>query len=131
MKKNLNLKAKIYVAGHTGMVGSAILRKLELMGYNNIVVRDHKELDLTNQLDVKNFFKREKIDQIYLAAAKVGGIYSNYKFPAEFIYQNLMIETNIIHNAWLHRVKKILYLGSSCIYPKNWKQPIKEKFLLT
>ena len=131
MKNNLNLKVKIYVAGHRGMVGSAILRKLKLIGCKNIIVKNRKELDLTNQLAVENFFKKEKPDQVYLAAARVGGIYSNYKFPAEFIYQNLMIEANIIHYAWLYGVKKILYLGSSCIYPKNWNQPFKEKFLLS
>ena len=131
MKNNLKSKVKIYVAGHRGMMGSAILRKLNLLGYNNIITKKRSELDLTNQLEVKNFFKKEKPDQVYLAAAKVGGIYSNNKFPAEFIYQNLIIQSNIIHSAWLSGVKKILYLGSSCIYPKNCRQPINEKFLLS
>jgi len=123
-------KLKIFVAGHKGMVGSAIIRQLKIKDVD-IITRDRKELDLLNQQDVQNFFKNEKIDQVYLAAAKVGGIYANNTYPADFIYQNLMIQNNVIHNAFLNRVKKLLFLGSSCIYPKNSKQPIEEEELLT
>jgi len=119
-------KTKIYVAGHRGMVGSAIVRKLRSAGYNNILTRSHDELDLTNQTQVQKFFAAEKPDQVYLCAAKVGGIYANNTFPAEFIYDNLMIESNVIHNAWKVGVKKLLFLGSSCIYPKLPDQIIKE-----
>jgi GDP-L-fucose synthase len=126
-----NLQSKIYVAGHRGMVGSAILRNLEAKGFTNIITRTHAELDLTNQAAVKDFFEIEKPDQVYLAAAKVGGIYANNTFPAEFIYQNLMIEANIIHQAFVHGVKKLLFLGSSCIYPKLAPQPMSEDALLT
>jgi GDP-L-fucose synthase len=126
-----NLNTKIYVAGHLGMVGSAIVRTLEAKGLTNIVARTHTELDLTNQTAVKNFFATEKPDQVYLAAAKVGGIYSNNTFPAEFIYQNLMIQNNVIHQAFTSGVKKLLFLGSSCIYPKLAPQPINEEVLLT
>lgn len=112
------------------MVGAAILKKLHKQGYENLFYYTHNELDLTNQKKVSNFFKKEKIDQIYLAAAKVGGIYANSKFPANFIYENLMIQSNIIHNAFINNVKKILFLGSTCIYPKNAKQPIIEEELL-
>ncbi len=122
---------KIYVAGHRGMVGSAILRELTKKGYQNIVTRSHAELNLTNQSEVQFFFEEEKPDQVYLAAAKVGGIYANNTFPAEFIYQNLMIEANVIHQAFTHGVKKLLFLGSSCIYPKLASQPISEDALLT
>jgi len=124
-------KTKIYVAGHRGMVGSAIVRKLKNLGYNNILTRSHDELDLTNQTQVQNFFAAEKIDQVYLCAAKVGGIYANNTFPAEFIYDNLMIESNVIHNAWRAGVKKLLFLGSSCIYPKLPDQIIKENAMLS
>ena len=124
-------KTKIFVAGHKGMVGSAIIRQLSEQGQKNLITKTRSELDLTKQKDVINFFKKKKIDQIYLAAAKVGGIYANFKFPAEFIYQNLMIETNIIHSAFLCGIKKILFLGSSCIYPKKIKTPIKEDDLLS
>lgn len=127
MEKN----AKIYVAGHKGLVGSAIVRKLETEGYSNLVFRTHAELDLTNQAAVKAFFEAEKPEYVFLAAAKVGGIGANSAFPAEFIYQNLAIETNVIHQAWLSGVKKLLFLGSSCIYPKFAPQPMKEEFLLT
>lgn len=126
-----NLHSKIYVAGHRGMVGSAIVRNLEAKGFTNIVTRTHAELDLTNQAAVKDFFETEKPDQVYLAAAKVGGIYANNTFPAEFIYQNLMMEANIIHQAFVHGVKKLLFLGSSCIYPKLAPQPMSEDALLT
>lgn len=122
---------KIYVAGHRGMVGSAIVRELTKKGYQNIVVRTHAELDLTNQMAVQSFFKEERPDQVYLAAAKVGGIHANSIFPAEFIYQNLMMEANVIHQAFAHGVKKLLFLGSSCIYPRLAPQPIPEDALLT
>jgi GDP-L-fucose synthase len=122
---------KIYVAGHRGMVGSAIVRKLQEQGYKNLVVRTHAELDLTNQAAVANFFSEEKPDQVYLAAAKVGGIHANNTYPAEFIYQNLMMEANVIHQAFISGVKKLLFLGSSCIYPKSAPQPMAEGALLT
>jgi GDP-L-fucose synthase len=126
-----NLNQKIYVAGHRGMVGSAIVRNLQAQGYNNIVTRTHAELDLCNQSAVKDFFQQEKPAQVYLAAAKVGGIYANNTFPAEFIYQNLMMEANVIHQAFEAGVKKLLFLGSSCIYPKFAPQPMAENALLT
>ena len=129
MKPNFN--QKIYIAGHRGMVGSAIFRNLSSKGYTNIVVRTHDTLDLTNQAAVAQFFQIEKPDQVYLAAAKVGGIYANNTFPAEFIYQNLMMEANIIHQAFAAGVKKLLFLGSSCIYPKAANQPMGEDALLT
>ena len=129
MSKDFN--QKIYVAGHRGMVGSAIVRNLQAKGYNNIVTRTHAEMDLTNQVAVKNFFEQEKPDQVYLAAAKVGGIYANNTFPAEFIYDNLMVQNNVIHQAFLNGVKKLLFLGSSCIYPKLAPQPMSEDALLT
>jgi len=122
---------RIYVAGHNGMVGSAILRKLAEMGCEEIITRSRQELDLTNQLDVKMFFEQQKINYVILAAAKVGGIHANNTYPAEFIYQNLMIEANIIHHAYLAGVERLLFLGSSCIYPKEAPQPIKEEYLLT
>ncbi len=127
----MDKNAKIYVAGHRGMVGSAIVRNLEQKGYVNIIGRTSKELDLIRQSDVENFFEEEKPEYVFLAAAKVGGIYANNKYPAEFIYNNLMIETNIIHSAYKYSVKKLLFLGSSCIYPKMAPQPIKEEYLLT
>ena len=123
--------AKIYIAGHRGMVGSAIERKLKEEGYNNIVKRTSAELDLRNQQAVNNFFELEKPDYVILAAAKVGGIYANNTYRAEFIYDNLMIEANIIHAAYLNKVTKLLYLGSSCIYPKMAPQPLKEEYLLS
>lgn len=129
MYSNQNLK--IFVAGHLGMVGSAIVRNLEANGCKNILAQTHAELDLTNQVQVAEFFAKEKPDQVYLAAAKVGGIHANNTYPAEFIYQNLMIETNIIHQAFLNGVKKLLFLGSSCIYPKFATQPMSEDLLLT
>lgn len=126
-----DLDQKIYVAGHRGMVGSAIVRNLQAQGFSNIVTRTHAELDLTNQQAVKEFFQSERPDQVYLAAAKVGGIYANNTFPAEFIYQNLMMEANVIHQAFESGVKRLLFLGSSCIYPKLANQPMAEDALLT
>lgn len=126
-----NLNQKIYVAGHRGMVGSAIVRNLKAKGFSNIVTRTHAELDLTNQAAVKLFFEQEKPDQVYLAAAKVGGIHANNTYPAEFIYQNLMMEANIIHQAFANGVRRLLFLGSSCIYPKVAPQPMSEAALLT
>ena len=124
-------KVNIFVAGHKGMVGSSIVKLLIKKSKKNLITKSHSELDLTNQTDVIKFFKKYKINQIYLAAAKVGGIYANSKFPAEFIYKNLMIEANVIHSAFLSGIKKILFLGSSCIYPKITKTPIKEEDLLS
>ncbi|WP_082107237.1 GDP-L-fucose synthase [Chromobacterium vaccinii] len=126
-----NFNAKVYVAGHSGMVGSAIIRHLKSLGYKNIITKSHTELDLCNQQAVQAFFSETKIEQVYLAAAKVGGIHANNTYPAEFIYQNLMMEANIIHAAHCHGVEKLLFLGSSCIYPKLADQPINEKSLLT
>ena len=126
-----DLNQKIYVAGHNGMVGSSIVRNLQAKGFGNIVMRTHAELDLTHQQSVKLFFEHEKPDQVYLAAAKVGGIHANNTFPAEFIYDNLMVQTNVIHQAFLSGVKKLLFLGSSCIYPKLAPQPMSEDVLLT
>jgi GDP-L-fucose synthase len=124
-------KSKIYVAGHRGMVGAAIMRTLESRGETNIITRTHAELDLTNQAQVNSFFEQEKPDQVYLAAAKVGGIHANNTYPAEFIYQNLMIEANVINAAFQNGVNKLLFLGSSCIYPKVAEQPMREDALLT
>jgi len=126
-----DLNQKIYVAGHRGMVGSSIVRNLQAQGYTNIATRTHAQLDLTNQQAVKAFFETEKPDQVYLAAAKVGGIHANNTFPAEFIYNNLMVQNNVIHQAFTHGVKKLLFLGSSCIYPKLAPQPMSEDALLT
>lgn len=123
--------SKIYVAGHRGMAGSAIKRKLESKGYSNLVFRTHIELDLTNQQAVNEFFESERPEYVFLAAAKVGGILANSTYPAEFIYENLMIEANVIHAAYAYGVKKLLFLGSSCIYPKLAPQPLKEEYLLT
>lgn len=127
----LDLNQKIYVAGHRGMVGSAIVRNLQAKGFKNLVVRTHTELDLTNQVAVQAFFEQEKPDQVYLAAARVGGIHANNAYPAEFIYDNLMVQNNVIHQAFLAGVKKLLFLGSSCIYPKLAPQPMSEGALLT
>jgi len=124
-------KPKIFIAGHKGMVGSALVRLLKKDQSIEIIVKDKKELDLLNQKNVQNFFKDKKIDQVYLAAAKVGGIYANNTYSAEFIYQNLMIQNNVIHNSFLNGVKKLLFLGSSCIYPRYANQPIKEEELLS
>tara|TARA_B110000008_G_scaffold276979_1_gene317352 strand:- start:970 stop:1905 length:936 start_codon:yes stop_codon:yes gene_type:complete len=126
----IRLSSKIYLAGHTGLVGSAILRKLKKDGYKNIVTSNRKKLDLTNQSKVFNFLKKIKPDFIFIAAAKVGGIYSNNKFKADFIYENLMIQNNLIQGAFLSDVKNLIYLGSSCVYPKNYRRPIKEKDLM-
>ena len=128
---NMNLNSKIYIAGHQGFVGSALVRQLKLRGYKNLVVRNHKELDLINQQSVIDFFQEEKPEYIILAAAKVGGIYSNNTYPADFIFSNLAIQTNIIHQSFLFGVKRLLFLGSSCIYPRDCPQPIKEEYLLT
>lgn len=122
--------SKIYVAGHNGMVGSAIIRKLNEFGYQNLIYKTSKELDLRRQVDVENFFEKEKPEYVFLAAAKVGGIYANNTYPADFIYDNLMIETNIINSSYKFKIDKLLFLGSSCIYPKNSIQPIKEEELL-
>ena len=126
-----DLNQKIYVAGHRGMVGSAITRNLQAKGFTNIVTQTHAEMDLTDQAAVKAFFEQEKPDQVYLAAAKVGGIHANNTFPAEFIYDNLMVQNNVIHQAFLNGVKKLLFLGSSCIYPRLAPQPMSEDALLT
>ena len=127
MEKN----AKIYVAGHRGMVGSAIFRKLKAEGYTNLVIRNSQELDLRNQQAVADFFAAEKPDYVFLAAAKVGGIVANNTYRADFLYENLAIQNNVIHQAYLHGVQKLLFLGSSCIYPKLAPQPLKEEYLLT
>ncbi|WP_283636243.1 GDP-L-fucose synthase family protein [Aquaticitalea lipolytica] len=127
----MNKTAKIYIAGHRGLVGSAILKSLKSKGYTNIITKTHSELDLTNQEKVAKFFSKEKPEYVFLAAAKVGGIVSNNTYRAEFIYKNLMIQSNVIHHSYLNEVKKLLFLGSTCIYPKNAPQPIKEEHLLT
>lgn len=126
-----NFEQKIFIAGHRGMVGSAIARRLQALGYTNLVTRTHHELDLVSQADVAAFFCNEKIDAVYLAAAKVGGIHANNTYPAEFIYDNLMMECNIVHAAHRAGVQKLLFLGSSCIYPKLAPQPMREDSLLT
>jgi GDP-L-fucose synthase len=123
--------SKIYVAGHRGMVGSAIMRKLQAEGYTNLVLRASSELDLRNQSQVENFFAAEKPEYVFLAAAKVGGIMANNTYRADFLYENLMIESNVIHQSYVHQVKKLLFLGSSCIYPKLAPQPLKEEYLLS
>ncbi|MNR77896.1 GDP-L-fucose synthase [compost metagenome] len=127
----MNLDSKIYVAGHRGLVGSALIRGLQERGYRNVITRTHAELDLCNQQAVQAFFAAEKPEYVLLAAAKVGGIHANNIYPAEFIHQNLAIQTNVIHEAWRNDVKRLLFLGSSCIYPKDCPQPIKEEYLLT
>lgn len=127
----MDKRSKIYVAGHRGLVGSALKRKLESKDYSNLIFRTHRELDLTNQQAVNEFFELEKPEYVFLAAAKVGGILANNSYPAEFIYQNLMIEANVIHASYKYGVKKLLFLGSSCIYPKLAPQPLKEEYLLT
>ena len=123
--------SKIFLAGHNGLVGSAILRRLNILGYKNILTVDKKKLDLTNQKKVFLFLKRNRPQAIIIAAAKVGGIYANNKYRANFIYENLAIQNNLIHSAFLNKIKNLIFLGSSCVYPKNSKQPIKEKYLLT
>jgi GDP-L-fucose synthase len=127
----MNSNDKIYIAGHNGMVGSAIVKKLREKGFINIVTRSSSELDLVNQQEVHNFLQNEKPDYVVIAAAKVGGIHANDSYPAEFIYQNLMIEANLIHGSYLAGVNNLLFLGSSCIYPKESSQPIKEEYLLS
>jgi GDP-L-fucose synthase len=127
----MNPDSRIYIAGHRGLVGSALMRNLQAKGYANLVTRTHAELDLTRQADVEAFFAREKPDYVFLAAAKVGGIHANNEYPAEFIRANLAIQTNVIHAAWQNKVKRLLFLGSSCIYPKLAPQPMKEEYLLT
>ena len=127
----MNKQSKIYVAGHTGMVGSAIVRCLARNGYNNIVFKTHGELDLTRQQDVEDFFARERPEYVFIAAAKVGGIISNQTYPAEYIMENLLIECNLIKSAYQYNVKKLLFMGSSCIYPKVCPQPIREEYLLS
>lgn len=130
-RNNMEKSAKIYVAGHRGLVGSAIIRNLQKKGFDNLVFRTFSELDLTDQKSTAEFFAKEKPEYVFLAAAKVGGIKANNDFPAEFIYQNLQIQNNIIHNAYLNKAKKLLFLGSSCIYPRDCPQPIKEEYLMT
>jgi len=127
----MDLKDKIYIAGHRGLVGSAIVRQLESRGFTNLLMRTHKELDLTNQAAVQAFFSQEKPDYVILAAAKVGGIHANNIYPADFIYQNMMIEANVINSAYENKVKRLLFLGSTCIYPKAVKQPMREDAILT
>lgn len=127
----MDKNAKIYIAGHRGLVGSAILKNLIDKKFTNIVVRTHDELDLKDTLAVARFFETEKPDYVFLAAAKVGGIVANNSFRADFIYENLMIQNNVIHQSYVHEVKKLLFLGSTCIYPKNANQPLKEEYLLT
>jgi GDP-L-fucose synthase len=128
---NMNKHSKIYIAGHRGLVGSAILSALEKEGYTNLITRTHDELDLVNAEQVTKFFKQVKPEYVFLAAAKVGGIYANNKFRADFIYDNLMIQSNVIHQSYKVGVEKLLFLGSTCIYPKNAAQPLKEEYLLT
>ncbi len=125
------LTKRIFVAGHRGLVGSAIVRALRRRDHANIVTRTHAELDLTEQAQVRDFFASEQIDEVYLAAAQVGGIHANNTYPADFIHRNLMIQSNVIHEAWRHGVRKLLFLGSSCIYPRLAEQPIKEAYLMT
>tara|TARA_Y100000389_G_scaffold1265_2_gene1292 strand:- start:15820 stop:16785 length:966 start_codon:yes stop_codon:yes gene_type:complete len=127
----MHLNDKIYVAGHSGLVGSALVRELKKEGYNNLLLRTHDELDLTNQVQVQDFFKKEKPNIVILAAAKVGGIHANNTYPADFMYQNIMIQTNVVHAAYKINVKRLLFLGSTCIYPKKVKQPMLEDALLT
>jgi GDP-L-fucose synthase len=127
----MNKQAKIFVAGHRGMVGSAIVRKLQSQGFSNLVLRTSSELDLRNQQAVEVFFRQEQPEYVFLAAAKVGGIVANSSYPAEFIYDNLQIQTNVIHHSWLNSVKRLLFLGSTCIYPKFAPQPMREEHLLT
>ncbi len=127
----MNKDSKIYVAGHNGLVGSAIVRKLQASGFDNLLLRCHKELDLTSQQDVGDFFAQEKPEYVFLSAAKVGGIYANDIYPAQFIRDNLLIQTNVIDTAYRNNAKKLLFLGSSCIYPKFAPQPMKEEYLLT
>ena len=127
----MNKQAKIYIAGHLGLVGSAIVRALKKQGYKNLILKTRKELDLLSQYKVNQFFARQKPDYVFLAAAKVGGILANQTYPAEFIYENLTVQNNVLQAAYKNKVKKLIFLGSSCIYPKNCPQPIKEEYLLS
>jgi GDP-L-fucose synthase len=127
----MDRNARIYVAGHTGLIGSAIVRRLKSLGCNNIITRTHKEMDLTRRGDVADFFEKEGPEYVFLAAAKVGGIFANSTYPAEFIYENLMIQTNVIDLSYRDEVKKLLFFASSCIYPKGCQQPMKEEYLMT
>ena len=127
----MDKSSKIYIAGHTGLVGSAILRMLQSLGYTNFILRTHQELDLEIQKDVEDIFRRERPEYVFLAAARVGGIYANSTYPADFIYNNLIIQNNVVHSAYLHGVTKLLFLGSSCIYPRLAPQPMKEDYLLS
>ncbi len=127
----MDKSARIYVAGHRGLAGSALVRQLRQKGYDKLLLRSHAELELTDQAAVRDFFERERPEYVFLAAAKVGGIVANNSFPAEFIYSNLAIQTNVVHEAWRTGVKRLLFLGSSCIYPRDCPQPIKEEYLLT
>ena len=127
----ISKKSKIFVTGHRGLVGSAVIRRLDYYGYKNILTVEKKKIDLRNQQQVSNFFKKNKIDAVINAAGKVGGIYANNKYKADFIYDNLAIQNNIIHSCFQNKIKSLIFLGSSCIYPRNSKQPIKEKYLLT
>jgi GDP-L-fucose synthase len=131
LNKSMNKNSKIYVAGHRGLVGSALLENLQNKGFTNIITRTHKELDLTNQIEVAKFFDEEKPEYVFLAAAKVGGIIANNIYRAEFIYENMMIQNHVIHQSYVHQAKKLLFLGSTCIYPKNAPQPMTEECLLT
>src|SRR5262245_22870772 len=123
--------AKIYVAGHRGLVGSAIVRRLKALGYYNLVLRTHQELDLVNQSATEEFFAQEKPEYVFLAAARVGGIYANNTYRAEFLYQNLMIQANVVNASWKNNVKRLLFLGANCVYPRSCPQPISEEHLLT
>ena len=127
----MDKNGKIYVAGHTGLVGSAMLKKLREKGYTNFIIRDMKELNLRNQTEVDEFFRKERPDYVFLAAAMVGGIHANDTYPADFIYDNLLIECNVVHASHRNGVKKLLFLGSSCIYPRECPQPMREEHLLT
>jgi GDP-L-fucose synthase len=127
----MHKEARIYVAGHRGLAGSAIVRQLHEKGYRNLLLRTHAELELTDQAAVRNFFEHERPDYVFLAAAKVGGIVANSSYPAEFIHSNLAVQTNVLHESWRAGVKRLLFLGSSCIYPRDCPQPIKEEYLLT
>ena len=127
----MNTQPRIYVAGHQGLVGSAIVRALHARGHRNIVTRSHAELELTDQAQVRDFFRAERIDQVYLAAARVGGIHANNTYPAEFIYDNMMVQANVVHEAWRNGVGRLLFLGSSCIYPRLAAQPIREEYLMS
>ncbi|MEO7478183.1 MAG: GDP-L-fucose synthase [Lysobacteraceae bacterium] len=127
----MDINARIQVAGHRGLVGSAIVRRLQAVGAHNLILRTHQQLDLTDQAQVEHFFATEQPEYVFLAAAKVGGIHANDTYPAEFLRENLAIQTNVIHSAWKHGAKKLLFLGSSCIYPRDCPQPIKEEYLLT